>query len=872
MQKVSAFNHTSGPAIEQRYKMLLAVFDTITTPSFVMDREGTILEANKAFASRFSKTVFEIINTNAFDLISPTAAELRKDKADEALRTGKIVELEDERDGCFSRVSFSPLADNDGKLTHLIITSQDITAAQLTEKEAKKLQTFSSALVEQIPGAFYMLDAEGRYVEWNSYQRDVVVGKPESEMPDSFGIDTIHPDDRVMVTEKMMNILKQGTEETEQTRVLLKGGPEFRWYQLTGKRIIINDLPYLIGIATDITFHKLTQEAALKSSSEQFRELFEGHSSIMVVVDNKGNITDANPSAAAFYGWSVDELRSMHIGQITMNSPEEVMEERKKIMSSQQNCFSAIHRRRDASTRDVEILILNTTADTQGVFYCIINDITEQKQQEYALKKSEERFRMIFENHSAIMILLDTDTGNIIDANHSACNFYGWSLEELRKMRIQQITNVTPEEVKLNLANAKTLKQNEFLFRHKRADGSVRDVEVFSNNIEINGKDILYAIIHDITERKLAAEESDRLKTAFLANISHEIRTPMNGIMGFSELLKDPHLTGEEQGEYIDLINQSGQRMLTLINDLMDISRIDARETKLVESETSVNQLLRDLLAFSRLQADKKGLRLSCTTGLTDNESIITTDSGKLTQILTNLIQNAMKFTSKGGIDIGYARKEEMLEFYIIDSGTGIPADKKGKIFERFHQADNSLTRAHEGSGLGLSISKALVEMLGGTIHVESVEGAGSTFSFTIPYKPTHHPEHSALRTQHSALSFTILIAEDDDVSTLLLKRNLKGENITILCAGNGWEAVELVEHHPEISLVLMDIKMPIMNGYEASRLIKQQRPDLPIIAQSAFTSIEERQKAKEAGCDHFITKPISKSELLEKMRELILS
>ena len=209
-----------------------------------------------------------------------------------------------------------------------------------------------------------------------------------------------------------------------------------------------------------------------------------------------------------------------------------------------------------------------------------------------------------------------------------------------------------------------------------------------------------------------------------------------------------------------------------------------------------------------------------------------------------------------------------MLEFYVIDSGIGIPAGKKEKIFERFNQADNSLTRAHEGSGLGLSIAKAYIEMLGGTIAVTSVEGAGSNFTFTLPYNPKKEQQaqsnkYKALSTQDSALT-TILIVEDDPTSTLLLQRNLKGQNLTILCAENGWEAVELVEHHPEINLVLMDIKMPVMNGYEATRLIKEQRPDLPVIAQSAFTSNEEREKARKAGCDSFITKPINKTELLE--------
>ena len=348
----------------------------------------------------------------------------------------------------------------------------------------------------------------------------------------------------------------------------------------------------------------------------------------------------------------------------------------------------------------------------------------------------------------------------------------------------------------------------------------------------------------------------------------------MNGILGFSELLKDPQLSGEEQAEYINLIHESGQRMLNLVNDLMDISKIDAKEVKLEITETPVNQILRDLKAFFTLEANKKGLRLTCTTGLSDRESIIHTDSVKLNQIVTNLIQNALKFTPKGGIDFGYSKKESMLEFYCIDSGIGVPLDQKEKIFERFQQANISLTRNHEGSGLGLSITKAFVEMLGGKIRVETSEGAGSNFTFTLPYTPATPavqqdvPPLRLYTGKHPDLC--VLVAEDDEVSALLLQRNFKNENITIILAENGWEAVNLVQLHPEINLVLMDIKMPLMNGYDAAKLIKQQRPDLPVIAQSAFTSNEERKKAKEAGCDNFITKPIKKRELLAMIQDLL--
>jgi len=395
-------------------------------------------------------------------------------------------------------------------------------------------------------------------------------------------------------------------------------------------------------------------------------------------------------------------------------------------------------------------------------------------------------------------------------------------------------------------------------------------------------------ILTDITEQKkmLAeliaakehAEESDRLKSAFLANISHEIRTPMNGILGFSALLKEPHLTGEEQAEYIDLIEQSGERMLNLINDLIDISRIEAGETKLQITPTPVNKVLRDLHAFFMPAINQKKLQFHSTFGLPDTESIIETDNGKLAQILTNLLQNALKFTRTGAIDFGYTRQGSTLEFYVTDTGIGIPDQMQEKIFDRFRQVDNTLTRNHEGSGLGLSITKAYVTILGGTITVKSREGTGSTFNFTLPYNPPGiilNPDQSsvilsAAKDPSPPSALCMLIVEDDVISRYLLRKMLKSENIIFLLAEYGRDAVELVQHHPEINLVLMDLKLPGMNGYEATKMIKKLRPDLPVIAQSAFTSIEDKHKAREAGCDGYVTKPINKTELLALINNIL--
>ena len=480
--------------------------------------------------------------------------------------------------------------------------------------------------------------------------------------------------------------------------------------------------------------------------------------------------------------------------------------------------------------------------------------------------------------------------GNIEYVNPQFTECTGYTIEEVKGQnpRILQ-SGLMPKSVYEDLWNTifagniwrgelQNKKKNGVLFWERAVMSAIRSPDGVITNF--------VAVKEDITEQKLLtdaliaakekAEENDRLKSAFLANISHEIRTPMNGILGFSELLKEPHLSGEEQAEYIDLMQQSGQRMLNLINDLIDISRIEAGQTMLQVAETPVNELLHDVCSFFKPLAEAKGLRFDCKPRLPDSESIIISDQTKLNQILTNLVQNALKFTRTGSIVIEYSRKGTMLTFSVSDSGIGIPVAMQNRIFDRFLQVDNSLTRNHEGSGLGLSISKAYVELLGGTIWVESEEGKGCKFIFTIPYNPliasiTKYTLPPAEQLILSPLSCkTILIAENDEVSSFLLNKTLKGENITLYHASNGLEAVGMVKNHPEIDLVVMDIQMPVMNGYEATRQIKQIRPGLPVIAQTAFTSKEDMVQAQEAGCDSFITKPIKKNELLGLVKELL--
>ncbi|MFA5419449.1 MAG: ATP-binding protein [Bacteroidales bacterium] len=376
---------------------------------------------------------------------------------------------------------------------------------------------------------------------------------------------------------------------------------------------------------------------------------------------------------------------------------------------------------------------------------------------------------------------------------------------------------------------------------------------------------------------KAKAEESDRLKSAFLANMSHEIRTPMNGIMGFAELLKDPFLTGEQQYEYIKIIEKSGVRMLNIINDIIDISKIEAGLMNITLTTTCINEQMEYIYAFFKPEVDEKGLHLSFKNPLPTSKSMIITDQEKFYAILTNLVKNAIKYTESGAIEFGYTlnqpnRPTELI-FYVKDTGIGIPSDRQAVIFERFIQADLENKRAIQGAGLGLAITKAYVEMLGGKIWLESDpdshrEGKGSTFYFTLPYNvetPVKAEKEIVSKSKDKAetkKSLKVLIAEDDETSEMLITLMIRNFSREVLTAKTGAEAVEKCKQNPDIDLILMDIRLPVMDGYEATRLIRQFNEKVVIIAQTAYGLAGDKELSIEAGCNTHLSKPIDKEEL----------
>ena len=382
----------------------------------------------------------------------------------------------------------------------------------------------------------------------------------------------------------------------------------------------------------------------------------------------------------------------------------------------------------------------------------------------------------------------------------------------------------------------------------------------------------------ELYEAKVKAEESDLLKSAFLANMSHEIRTPMNGIIGFTTLLKEADLTNEEMIHYIDIINKSGERLLNTINDIIDISKIDAHQMQISNEVISVNETLFDLYNFFKIQCDENKVNLKLDLDINSQETKIQTDKNKFNSILTNLIKNAVKYTEKGEITIGFKKKKDHYLFFVKDTGIGIPKERFSAIFERFVQADIEDKNAFQGSGLGLSIAKAYVEMLEGKIWVESDFETGSTFYFTIPLSKTITEKKDSYykepidKLTTSTKKLKILIAEDDIISFTYLSTLLLKLGHEIIHAKNGKEAIEICKSQEEIDIILMDIKMPEIDGLEATMEIRKFNKSIYIIAQSAYVFEDDFINSKKVGCNEFLTKPIDKNELIHMINAFIES
>lgn len=436
--------------------------------------------------------------------------------------------------------------------------------------------------------------------------------------------------------------------------------------------------------------------------------------------------------------------------------------------------------------------------------------------------------------------------------------------------KIVRIIAIESDISELKKAENEIFKQyKQIKKQHSLLQKQNTELDQYRNHLE----DVVVKRTAELLAAKERAEESDHLKSAFLANMSHEIRTPLNAIIGFSGLLSNQNTNEEKRAECIELIQQSGHRLLNLINDIIDVSKIEAGQLKYNEKETDINELIDSLYSFFKDRANVRNIKFTINNRLLDDNPVLLTDKTKLRQILINLISNAIKFTETGSVGIEYFINDKFVEFHVTDTGIGIAENMHHIIFERFRRIEKVYTKNTGGTGLGFSLSKSFVEFLGGQISVVSEEGEGADFCFTIPYMPVKQEtknKKDKIKPKLDLSGKTILVAEDDESNFMLISILLEETNVRQIRACNGIEAVELYKRNQPINMVLMDIKMPEMDGFTATKAIKKINKLVPIIAQTAFAMEQDRITALENGCDDYISKPIDKNKLFDILAKFL--
>lgn len=519
-------------------------------------------------------------------------------------------------------------------------------------------------------------------------------------------------------------------------------------------------------------------------------------------------------------------------------------------------------------------------------------DITEQKRAEEELRKTDLMYRGIIENAPDGVVMVSFD-GKFKFASTSALKMFGYNNDTILNGDPNKLTH--PEDLPQVLKTLQQVIEGDenytptLEYRFKHGSGVWRWIEsTFSKSQDEEGQPAIVINFRDIQERKeyekqlieakKKAELANFHKNYFLANMSHELRTPMNGVIGFSDLLREEDLTQDEKNRYLNIIDGNSKQLLGLIDDIIDVAKIESNELKIQKKHCHVSNLLLELeTLFNQIKTQKNKKEIQFISEVPRNKQnlVLHTDCSRLRQVLTNLLGNALKFTEKGTIRFGFKTDKNVVHFYVSDQGIGIPKEKQAEIFERFMQVNYDKAVKYGGTGLGLAISKGIVNLLGGEISVTSELNKGSTFKFYLPLdvlkKETLDENSQNFSVNENAISNKkILIAEDEETVRLYFKELLKAKKCTLLFAEDGEKTVELYKNNADIDIVLMDLRMPKLNGFEAIKQILKINPKAKIIAQTAYAMSDEREKSLALGCVAYLTKPIQKNELFTAIQKWV--
>jgi len=826
-------------------------------------------------------------------------------------RADKIIPRPDGTFLIFDSIKM-PSFDVHGKPKGLVVVERDITERKIAEQNLVESDEQYRTFINSSTDLVGLKDEQLKYVMVNENLRAFfnkpevdILGKNDTElMPPEIAEICRHSDEQVLASLNggiFTELFGDKIYESHKFPVKLTDGK-------TGVGSFIRDVSEQVHSKVELL--KLSQVVLQSPES-------------IVVTDTNGIIEYANPAACLISGYAIEEL--VGTNPRVLKSGKTSAEEYKAMwetIKTGNEWKGEFHNRKKNGDLYWERALISPIKNPNGEithFLSVKEDITERKHTEGIQKVLYDISRQAFETTDLQQLLeiVKNELSTLINTNNFFVAFYNEATDMLSmayRVDERDTFTVWPAEKSLTgyvVRNNKSVMLKSDGFQKLIEDG---EVELFGADSEIwlgvpltvDGKPYGAIVVQDyqdpnaytesdlrmlefiasqvslsiqrqksildIQNTLVKAEASDKLKTAFINNISHEIRTPLNGILGFTEMSLNPDTTQEDHELFFSVIKKSSKRLLNTINSYMDISMLVSGTMEISRRPSNLDKLIKEIaIDFSDISASK-GIELIARKHDFAEPMVVNTDIEKLRKILTHLLDNAFKFTQKGVVTFGYDIKDHCFEFKVSDTGTGIKTDALSVIFDAFMQADVSSTRGYEGSGLGLTIANGLVKLLGGNLRVDTERGKGSTFYFTLPFAEntilTPQKVNVAPKPDESVAKPLILVAEDDDSNYKYIEIVLLYAAYNVIRAENGIEAVECLRKHPEISLVLMDIKMPVMDGFEATRQIRTFMPELPIIALTAHVTAEDENLAISSGCNEYVTKPVSKAKLLEIIEE----
>jgi PAS domain S-box-containing protein len=806
-----------------------ALLDNIPYFAWLKDDKGRYVMANQPFSDHYKITRDELVGKTDFDILHPENAKksLNTDQEVISAKNRKLYQEVEEENGelKWSETFKTPVLNEQNEVIGIAGIARDITNRKKAELALKFSEEKFKELVTLLPEMVFETDLEGNFTFLNLKAFETLEYTSDDVGKAITLFNILAPDDSLRAKENFARLLKGEDIKSQEYIAISMTGRKFPVLIYANTMHGGNKATGYRGVMIDITDRRIAED----------RE--KNYNRNLVFLSN---------SALKFLSFSNDDDIFIFIG--------------KKLSDLTRNAIIVV-----SSYNELDNTLSVRFISGINRYLNNILQILGKTPEDIRIKVTG-RFKkkLLAQEHSMYPVnggLYNTTLGQI---PQSEC----MQLEKLLKLSNYYTMGLLKGGNLYGVVLMVT-KSNQVI-----RDEKIIETFLFQASISLHRKQLE----NELIRAKDKAEESDRLKSAFLANMSHEIRTPMNGILGMTQLLAIPDISSDQRKEYLELINKNSETLLNLIDDIVDVSKIEAGQMKIIRKPFRLNPLfdqLNMLFSSSSVYKSKKDLKLLTSKSLPDSTTIFT-DPDRLRQIFINLIGNSLKFTESGHIEFGYTLESEKLLFFVKDTGIGISTEKQEVIFDRFTQADDSLTRKFGGSGLGLAISRGLIELLGGNIWVNSTLQHGSTFYFTIPYIPAEESEEQDKMWMESPSDFnwsgrTFLIVEDDKVSFKFLEGIFRKTAATILHADNGIKAIEFCKSNPEIDIVLMDIQLPEMSGLDATRIIKAIRKTLPIIAQTANAMSDDKEKCLEVGCVDYVSKPINVNLLFHKIEKHLI-